>query len=278
VGLLISLQDYVIDKNMTLVLTIIFFIFGLIVGSFLNVVIFRYNTSKNLGGRSMCMVCQKKLHWYELFPIFSFLFLKGRCKGCKTKISIQYPLIESATALIFLGIFFKFQDLFYVNTFIFSVTFIYYAAMFSILLVISMYDIKHKIIPDALVLIFGVCTFIGLFFFSGYGFNPHMPSVWEFMSGLVISAPFALLWLVSSGKWMGLGDAKLAVGLGWLIGMSRIFSSVVFSFWSGAIVGLLLMFLSKRYSIKSEIPFAPFLVLGVFIAFIFEIHLFQVLF
>ena len=263
---------------MTFLVAIFVFIFGLIVGSFLNVVILRYNTSKTLGGRSMCMVCQKKLHWYELFPLFSFIFLKGRCRGCQTKISIQYPLVELITALIFVGLFFKFQEIFYINVFTFSLTFVYYAAMFSLLLVISVYDIKHKIIPDMLVVVLGIASFVGLFFFSGYGFNPHLPSVWEFLSGIFISVPFAFLWLVSGGKWMGLGDAKLAVGLGWLIGLSRVFSGIVLAFWSGAIVGLLLMFLSKKYSIKSEIPFAPFLVLGAFLAFLFEIHLFQTLF
>jgi len=221
------------------------------------------------------MVCQKKLSWYELFPLFSFLGLKGRCKNCKTKISIQYPLVELVTGLIFVGLFFKFQNIFYLDKLIFSVTFAYYAVLFSLLLVIAVYDIKHRIIPDMLALILGILSFIGLFIFSGYGFNPHIPSVWDFLSGVIIALPFGLIWLISGGKWMGLGDAKLAIGLGWLVGISRVLSGVVLSFWSGAIVGLCLIFLSKKHSIKSEIPFAPFLVLGALLAFMFEIHLFE---
>jgi leader peptidase (prepilin peptidase)/N-methyltransferase len=249
-------------------------ILGLIIGSFLNVVIFRLNTEKNFNGRSKCLNCRKQLSWYELFPLFSFIFLKGRCKHCKTKISWQYPLVELFTGIVFACLFLKFQDVFNTNTFIFAGTMAYYASMFSMLIVIAVYDIRHKIIPDILALFVGILAFIGLFLFSGFGFNPHIPTVLEFLTGLFISLPFALVWLLSKGVWMGLGDAKLAIGLGWLLGLSRILSGVILSFWSGAIIGILLIVFSKKHSIKSEIPFAPFLVLGSILAFLFELHLF----
>jgi leader peptidase (prepilin peptidase)/N-methyltransferase len=150
--------------------------------------------------------------------------------------------------------------------------------MFSVLLVIAVYDFKHKIIPDKLSLIFGAITFIGLFFFSDYLFYPHIPSVLEFSSGILLALPFALLWFLSSGKWMGLGDAKLALGLGWLLGISELLSGTVVAFWSGAIVGLILIAFSKKHGIKIEIPFAPFLVFGVLIAFLFQLQLFPVIF
>ena len=261
---------------MTSILAIIFFVFGLIIGSFLNVVILRFNTQKSFGGRSSCMTCQKQLSWYELFPVFSFIFLRGKCKGCKTKISWQYPLVELATGIVFACLFLKFQDLFYTSTFVFAGTMAFYASMFSLLAVITVYDIRHKIIPDTLALAFGILAFVGLFFFSITGFNLHIPSVWEFLSGIIIALPFALLWLVSKGTWMGLGDAKLAIGLGWLLGLSRALSGVVLAFWSGAIIGLILIAVSKKHSMKSEIPFAPFLVLGALLAFLFELHLFPI--
>ncbi len=261
---------------MTFTLTIIFFIFGLIIGSFLNVVIFRFNTGRSFKGRSACLACQNRLRFYELIPLISFCVLGGRCRSCKAKISIQYPIVEFMSGLIFAGLFLKFQDVFYLSTFVFSVSYAYYATMFSILLVIAVYDFKHKIIPDALSYAFGIITFIGLFFFNNYGFYPHIPSVLDFSSGILLALPFALLWLISKGTWMGLGDAKLALGLGWLLGYSRILSGVVVAFWSGAIVGLILVIFSKKYGVKSEIPFAPFLVLGVFIAFLFELHLFPI--
>ena len=259
---------------MILTLTLIFFFFGLIVGSFLNVVICRMNTGKTFGGRSACMSCQSKLCWYELIPLMSFVALRGRCKTCKTKISIQYPIVELTVGLIFALLFFKFQSLF-VNTLLFTGTYSYYAVMFSLLVIIAAYDFKHKIIPDTLSFLFGILAFVGLFFFTTDGFLPHIPTLLEFLSGVFIALPFGLLWLISQGAWVGLGDAKLALGLGWFLGASVALSGVVLAFWTGAITGIILIMFSKSYGMKSEIPFALYLVLGAFLAFIFEFRLFS---
>jgi prepilin signal peptidase PulO-like enzyme (type II secretory pathway) len=116
-------------------------------------------------------------------------------------------------------------------------------------------------------------AFVGLFFFNEFGFYPHLPTFLNFASGFFIAAPFAFFWLVSKGKWMGLGDAKLAIGLGWLLGLSRALSGLVLAFWIGSVVGLTLVIFSKKHGMKSEIPFAPFLVLGALLAFLFELHL-----
>jgi leader peptidase (prepilin peptidase)/N-methyltransferase len=263
---------------MITILAIIFFILGIIIGSFLNVVIFRYNTHRSFGGRSGCMTCQKKLNWYELFPLFSFLFLKGRCKGCKTRISIQYPIVEFLAGVIFLGLFLKFQDVFFFDTVGFTISYAYYATVFSLLLVIAVYDLKHKIIPDMLAIFLGALSFLGLFFFVNYNFYLHFPTILEFLSGIFIALPFALMWLLSRGKWMGLGDAKLAISFGWLLGLSYALSGLVLAFWSGAIVGLVLIALSKKHGMKSEIPFAPFLVFGVMLTFFFGLQFFPTIF
>ncbi len=268
---------------MVLSFAIVFFILGLIVGSFLNVVIYRFNTARSFGGRSACMSCQNKLRWYELIPLFSFLGLRGRCRSCKTRISIQYPLVELATGLIFALLFLKLQDIFYTNSLVFFITFDYYALLFSFLLVIATYDIKHKIIPDVLSFTFCVLAFIGLFFFNNNSFPVfywHIPTILEFFSGVLIALPFAFFWLISSGRWMGLGDAKLALGIGWFLGISSALSALVIAFWSGAIVGIILVIFSRnkkigRLGMKSEIPFAPYLVLGAFLAFIFQLNLFN---
>jgi prepilin signal peptidase PulO-like enzyme (type II secretory pathway) len=259
---------------MITIFTFIFFILGLIIGSFLNVVIIRLNTGKTFGGRSMCMSCHKKLSWIELIPLFSYLFLLGRCKKCKAGISVQYPLIETLTGFVFALTFLKLQNLFFFDPLIFSFTYSYYVALFALLIVISVYDIKHKIIPDELSLIFGVLAFIGLFFFQDHVFMPHMPTAFEFAAGLVVAFPFALLWLVSQGRWMGLGDAKLALGLGWLLGLYPAITALVFSFWIGAVAGVGLLIFSKKYRFKSEIPFGPYLALATLLVFFFDLHLF----
>jgi leader peptidase (prepilin peptidase) / N-methyltransferase len=268
---------------MIYILTSLFFVFGLIIGSFLNVVICRLNSSKSLGGRSMCMSCHGTLCWYHLVPLFSFLFLGGRCAFCKTKISIQYPIVEFITGFIFALIFWKFQDILFVSIFSFLFVYIYYVFMFALFMVIAVYDLRHKIIPDMLVFIFGILAFLGMFFFKIDGVSnisilfPHIPSILEFLSGLIVALPFALLWLVSSGRWIGLGDAKLAIGIGYLLGIGMALSAIAISFWSGAIIGIFLVFLSKKkgnYSMKTEIPFAMYLLFGTLIAFLFELHIF----
>ncbi len=259
------------------ILTFIFFILGLIIGSFLNVVILRFNTQKSFGGRSGCMSCRNKLQWYELIPVFSFFGLGGRCRNCKTKISFQYPLVEFITGLIFALLFLKLQDLFFTDTLGFVFNYAFYAVVFSLLIVIAVYDLKHKIIPDILAFVFGVLVFAGLFFLnpSGFlGFSLHMPTLLGFFSGPIIALPFAFFWLVSSGRWMGLGDAKLAIGLGWLLGLPLAISGVVFAFWIGSVVGIALVIFSKKYKMKSELPFAPYLVLGAMLVFFFGLYLF----
>jgi leader peptidase (prepilin peptidase)/N-methyltransferase len=187
-------------------------------------------------------------------------------------------VVELLSGLIFAFIFLKLQSVFFYSVGMFAVTYGYYVLMFSILLVIAAYDLKHKIIPDKLVYFFSLSAFIGLFFFESeniFPFGPHIPGIMDFLSGILIALPFALLWLISGGRWMGFGDAKLALGLGWFLGLYLALSGLVLAFWSGAIVGILLIVVSKVgkswlgvKGMKSELPFAPFLVLGAFVAFI----------
>jgi prepilin signal peptidase PulO-like enzyme (type II secretory pathway) len=263
---------------MTLAITIILFIYGLVIGSFLNVVICRYNTQRNFGGRSACMSCNKNLCWYELIPLGSFIVQGGKCRGCKSKISIQYPLVEMIIGFLFAVIFLKYQDLFWANTFNFSILLAYYATIFSLLIVISVYDIRHKIIPDLMSLIFGIIAFVGIFIFSDGMLNIHIPTLYAFLSGPLLALPFAFLWFVSRGTWMGFGDAKLSLGLGWMLGISQGFSAVVMSFWIGGFISVGLLIFSKKYKIKSELPFAPFLVVGTILVFLFNLNFFNFVF
>ena len=265
-------------------LTIQFFIFltGLIIGSFLNVVIFRYDSNltwKSLMGRSSCMTCKKKLSWYELVPVLSFLVQKGKCMGCGEKISWQYPIVEMLTGVMFLLVYnfqfpiSNFQTIFDVSMFQF-LNLIYLWLVFSILIIITVYDIKHKIIPDSLSFLFAGLAFIGLFLNGSGSLN------WtDLLAGPILATPFAFLWLISRGRWIGFGDAKLALGIGWFSGLIDGISSVVLAFWIGSLFGVSLILLSKlqtlffkdvKFTIKSEIPFAPFLILGMILIFFFN--------
>ena len=247
------------------------FAFGAVIGSFLNVVIARYG-AETLKGRSKCPFCNTQLRWWELIPILSFIFLRRKCRHCRQKISWQYPLVELATATLFLLIY---------NLQFTTYNLIILWAIFSILSVIVVYDIKHKIIPDALVFIF-----IGLSFLSLAGNAGVLSGNWgdffrsgDFWAGPILAFPFAFLWFISKGKWIGLGDAKLTFGIGWFLGLVKGSSAVILAIWIGAVVGLVLVlaskfyaqkqlsFAGKNFTIKSELPFAPFLILGALLVF-----------
>lgn len=195
---------------------------------------------------------------------------------CKVKISKQYPIVEFVTGVLFLSLFLKFQDIFFFNPLSFFISFSYYALIFSMLLVVAFYDLRHKIIPDSMSVKIGGLSFLGVFFFSGYVFDPHIPTWLDIFAGPIVALPFAIFWLISLGKWMGLGDAKLVLSFGWMLGLSSAISGVVVAFWVGAVVGIWLMLFYKNHGIKSELPFAPFLVLGALASFLFELQLFSV--
>ncbi len=228
--------------------------FGAIVGSFLNVVILRYNTGLScLKGRSKCFSCGKGLMWHELVPILSFLIQKGRCRKCGSKISWQYPVVEFLTGSLFVLMALK------ITLTTFSV--VYFWTIAALLIIIAVYDFRHQIIPDFFVYLFGALAFLGLLF----GTRDFLPNM---LSGIVFSGFFAILWLVSKGRWMGLGDAKLALGLGWFLGPNGTFLAFLFSFWLGTIVSIfLLLFKGSKFTIKSRLAFAPFLIAGSLIAF-----------
>lgn len=251
---------------MQLISILFLFFLGAIFGSFFGVILDRYNTGKGIGGRSICFGCKKKLHAIELVPIVSYVCLGGKCRGCKSKISVEYLLIEIASGLVFVATGFVLFPLYgYVGAFHFFAILAYYISIFSLLLLIAFYDVRHKIIPDTMVYVAGGIAFFGLFLFSEI-------TIWNILAGPILAAPFALVWFFSKGRAMGLGDAKLALPIGWMLGLGAGTLALLIAFWIGALVSLLLMAIERRkYSMKTEIPFAPYLVIGTYLAFAFSL-------
>jgi leader peptidase (prepilin peptidase)/N-methyltransferase len=244
-------------------LPVFIFLLGLIIGSFLNVVILRMNTGRSPAkGRSKCASCNTPLSWYELIPVFSFIGLRGKCKTCGNHISFQYPIVELLTAITFTILYTT-----AISTYGFSamtaIVFVFSAIIASLLIIIFVYDIKHTIIPDMAVYLFIIMALLSILWstFAIPGFNAGI----AIFNGVLVALPFFLLWAFSKGKFMGFGDVKLALGIGWLLGLTGGFSALLFSFWIGGIVGLFMLALSRKYSMRSEIPFAPFLIMGTFI-------------
>ena len=259
-------------------------------GSFLNVVSLRYGTGKSLGGRSMCMSCGKTLSWYELIPVVSWLIQRGRCRSCSSKIPFELLGSEMLTGLFFGLISARgfFTHSFVLNTPYLITTFFLFT-VFSLLIVIFFYDIRHKIIPDKLSLYFSALAFLSMFFFSIDGVfhyqGFHIPSLSHILAGVLIPLPFVLIWIFSKGKLMGLGDPKLMAGIGFLLGISKGYTAVIISFWIGALFALSLMVIQKIFHkkllkrgqksiMKKEIPFAPFLILGTLITVMCAYNLF----
>lgn len=269
----------------------IFFIFGTIIGSFLNVVSLRHNTGKDLSGRSFCFSCGKTLSWYELVPVLSFILQRGRCRECGSKISWQYPIVEVITGILFFALSQKFLYFFLVvlSTGISNLydvgllfSFVAYAVLFSILIAIGVYDIKHKIIPDKLVYLLISIAFLrtvvvalsDLFTF-GDSFVSVLP---DLLAGPIVALPLFLLWFFSKGRAMGFGDVKLTLGLGWMMPVWGAVAALMMSFWVGGVIGVILLFLfSKKITMKTEVPFAPFLILGTILAFFYEINFWSIL-
>ncbi|MEY2641081.1 MAG: hypothetical protein RL150_474 [Candidatus Parcubacteria bacterium] len=256
-------------------------LFGVIIGSFLNVVILRFNTGRGSGGRSMCLSCAKQLTWVDLVPVLSFVLLGRRCRGCKTKVSWQYPLVELATAALFVMLWYVSLPVYYLHgTAVFMLQWVLLAIVFSLYVVIFVYDLYHKIIPDVFSYTAAAAALLyslSVFFFE----TTLVPSIYNLIAGPLLFLPFWALWRVSNGRWMGLGDGKLALSIGWLLGLSVGITALLFAVWLGAIIGVLLVLmgaLKRRGSgitMKAEIPFAPFLLIATLIAFLAPIDIFS---
>jgi len=266
------------------------FIFGLAIGSFLNVVAIRYKEGgglfANIYGRSRCMLCERTLHWYELIPLISFVVQRGRCRTCGEKISWQYPTVEFLAGLIFTLVPYKIISLYQPFYPAYLPIFIWVLAFLTLLL-ISAIDYRHQIIPDSLnifMALLGVAmifihsslgdfglkngmiggSFLGsyaLMFFIGNSLLVNM------LAGAAFGALFiGLIYLLTRGRGIGFGDVKLAAAAGLLIGWPDIALSLLLAFIVGAIVGGGLM-LFKRKTIHDAVPFGPFIAVGITIVF-----------
>lgn len=246
------------------------FILGTLIGSFLNVVALRYNTGMTLKGRSKCFSCNKTLTWIELFPLISFIMQGGACKKCKSKISWQYPLVELLSGFIFILVFYFFPPVSAVTAF----ETVFYLIITCLLIIITIYDAKHKIIPDSLVYTFSTISLARLLISPDLSLQ--MPDIWSLLAGPISALPFFLLWVVSKGTWMGLGDAKLMLGIGWTLGLVSAISAMTLAFWIAAVVSVIWMIIVfKKFKKHYEIPFGPYLILGMYLVLFFNIQIFD---
>lgn len=287
---------------MELFFNIIFFVFGLCMGSFLNCVVYWLEKEKrnNLCGRSFCPNCLHVLNSFELIPILSFVFSKGKCRHCNKKISWQYPAVEILTGIVFLLIFnYQFSlnfkgitmseadyifNQFTVFNFQIIANLVYLLLISSFLIIVFVFDWKHCLVPAKAIypaiiisIAWRIVEILKVFkndvspalMAEKVGFLKNflifVKLLNPFIAAFAAAGFFFLIWLISRGKWMGFGDVEIAFLMGLFLGIPTTIVALFFAFLIGAIIGLILICLKKK-GLKSEIPFGPFLVISTFIS------------
>ena len=239
------------------IIYIYIFIIGAIIGSFLNVCIYRIPKKESVVfPPSHCPNCGYKIKWYDNIPIISyFILLRGKCRQCKTKISLQYPLVELLTGILFLGVFIRYGN---------SILTIKYMILTGLLIVLSGIDIEKHILPDKLTFSMLIIGFV-LSFFS------EINILYSFIGAATFSFPFMLIYGfgedILKKEIMGFGDVKLTAAIGAFWGYRGFYSLYVFfmlAFTIGAIVSLILIGL-KIKTRKDIIAFGPFIAIAGYI-------------
>jgi leader peptidase (prepilin peptidase)/N-methyltransferase len=235
------------------------FLYGLAIGSFLNVLIFRLPREQSLSGRSGCPHCGSRLGWVDLVPVLSFMFLRGRCRRCRAPISWRYPLVELATGLLALAIIARFGA---------TWTGLLYFGFGAALIVVTFIDLDWKIIPDVITLpgvAIGLVAVIAVHLAARNGLATPALLVTpaRALAGAIGGA--GGLWLVAAGyrratgvDGLGLGDVKLAALLGAFLGGGGVFLTVFIAAVAGSLVGMI-MIAAGRGSGRTALPFGSFL-------------------
>lgn len=252
---------------MNLILGLFIFLFGVSIGSFLNVLIDRLPQERKITGRSVCDYCQHQLSWYDLIPILSFFLLKGRCRYCRKKLSFQYPLVEILTGLMFIFVFLIYvKNIQEISIWQNWLVILSLWGIVSCFIVIFFSDVKYHLISDYILLaLFGFSFFLKLFYHSTEITKQFQIDIF---SSLIVAFPIWLIYFLSKEKAMGLGDVYLAAILGFLLGWQKGFLALYISFVLGGITGLFLILFGRK-KLKSKIAFGPFLVVGAFLMLFF---------
>jgi len=239
------------------VLSILAFIYGASIGSFVQVVASRLHVAPIMKGRSKCLSCGEALRASDLIPIFSYIFLKGKCRYCKSTYGASALVIELLFGLTFL-LLYKLVIVGQPSLLVATLWFIYYTLLFIVLGVMALYDKAHSYIP--LQFLSAFLGLSGIMFFIRLSDNVSLITL---LSPVFVALPFLLIWLVSKGKALGFGDVILFFGVGAFFGSLQGLAVLMISVWMGALYGLYVKYVvNKKKSGYTAIPFVPFIVLA----------------
>ena len=247
------------------------FILGTCLGSFANVCIYRLPKNKQIiSGRSFCPNCKKKISWYDNLPLISFINLNNKCRKCDKSISPRYFLVELTTGITFLLIYLNFQN---------SLTIIFLSILSLILIIIFFIDLENFIIPDSLNF-----TIMGLALLKNFLPNFNTSLIHEINQSIIGGmVGYLSIWLIiflyktiKKIDGMGLGDAKLMAGIGFLFG----WQSIPFVLFISSILGLIFVvpsLIRKQKNMRTEIPFGPFIILACLVYFAYGSQLYDLI-
>lgn len=257
-------------------ITLLLFIAGTIIGSFLSVVILRSIRSENwVSGRSHCDSCGAQLAWYDNVPLLSYFVLKGKCRSCKELIPPLHLMLELLTGFLFVwwywGGFLFFQ---LTQTPLSLLQPLFWLAVGLLLLYLCIIDYAYLILPNKPVfalLFLALAYRTVLVFFGAMQLSDLLSSI---VAAAVASTCFLMLWLITKGKGIGFGDVKFALPLGVLLGPQKTIVALFLAFVTGGIVGAVLLATGKgKY--KTAVPFGPFLIFGTVLSLLFGEFLFN---
>lgn len=249
-------------------------VLGAIIGSFLNVVILRLPEEKTLGGRSACVNCGHELNILDLVPILSYVSLGGKCRYCQSNISSRYAIIESLTAGFFLFAYWWIMP----DTFLEWLWVIRYWLILAVLIVVFVIDLEHFLILDkvtlsASLIILSVNLLIDWQTGSGWKLGESL-SVGGLVTGMSLGLALFIMWWVSKGKWLGLGDAKLMPFLGLSLGFPIGYMAFFLSFILGSVYAVPFL-LAGKYTLASRLPLGTFIAVAIAICLFFGQNLWQ---
>lgn len=243
----------------------VLFVFGLFVGSFINVLADRLSVGQSPWvGRSRCDFCKTTLQPLDLIPLLSFAYLRGRCRYCHKKLSMQYPVVELLTGCAFTLVgWYSLIESPFAN----SLTFVYLSLLLlftSNVLALFVADYKYQILPDELL----TSSAVVILFLNRLNSSSFSWIVEHVLSALVCAGVFLVLFLITRGKGMGFGDVKLAAVLGWWLGLPESLLGIYLSFLTGGMVAFILLLIGKK-KLKQKIAFGPFLLIGSILVYTF---------
>lgn len=247
-----------IKKGSDSILYLFLFIIGTIIGSFLNVVIYRIPEGKSIiyPPNSFCPKCGHKLSSLDLIPVLSWIFLKGRCRYCGEPISIKYPLVELLTGTLFVLVF---------SVYGISIKTITSLILVSVLIAVSFIDIKYKEIPTEIT-VTGFILVLAAYIFSFITKIMTIQELLDYLYGFLLAA--VVMFIFALPGWMGGGDFKLSAFIGFVLGFKLTIVFLFFSFVIGGLVSMAQMIFAKKF-VEKYVPFAPYLALGSITALLF---------